>query len=86
MAMYRDGQHVPRLTFRNGDYFQDLADDFNDTILSVQERHKNDVVYLAEISSYLNNLSLVVPEDKKAVISEINKKLSEIQERFTENH
>jgi sensor histidine kinase YesM len=85
MAMLRDGQNVPKLKFRNGDYFQDLAEDFNETVQAVQDGYKNDVVYLSEISSYLNNLSLVVPDDKKAVISEINKKLSEMQEKFTES-
>ncbi len=71
-----------RLFFRNGDYFPEVAEDFNEAFEHIQENYKKDFVYLSEVNTYLNNLSLVVPDDKKVVISEINKKLSEIQDRF----
>lgn len=78
----RQGQNIGKLTFRQGDYFQDLAEEYNQAFSKIQENHRKDFVYLNEVSAYLNNLALIVPEDKKAVISEINQRLSEIQNRY----
>ena len=55
---------------------------FNKTFENIQENYRKDFVYLSEVSAYINNLSLVVPDDKKIVLSEISKKLEEIQSRF----
>lgn len=82
LAGIRDGNPHGELYFRKGDYFQEVADDFNDTFDGIQENQKKDFVYLSEVSAYINNLSLVVPDDKKVVLNEINKRLNEIQERF----
>jgi len=79
----RQGDQPGRLFFRNGDYFHELADEFNLTFENIQENYKKDLVYLSEVNTYLNNLTLVVPDDKKKVLSEISRKLSEIQERFS---
>jgi iron-sulfur cluster repair protein YtfE (RIC family) len=49
------------------------------------EEYQNDFVYLSEVNAYINNLSLVVPDDKKPVLSEIHKKLSDIQRKFEHN-
>ena len=82
LTAIRDGRAHGTLFFRKGDYFQELADEFNETVGRLEEEHKKDFVYLAEVSAYINNLSLVVPEDKKIVLKEITEKLSEIQNRF----
>lgn len=79
----RDGFSPGKLFFRKGDYFQDVADDLNDTIEYIEDGYKSDLVYLSEVNSYINNLSLVVPDDKRVVLNEISSRLSEIQERFT---
>ncbi len=79
----REGITPGRLYFRKGDYFQDVADDLNETIEHIEDGYKNDLVYLSEVNSYINNLSLVVPDDKRVVLNEITSRLSEIQERFT---
>ncbi|MCP4913715.1 MAG: hypothetical protein GY909_11420 [Oligoflexia bacterium] len=71
-----------RLFFRKGDYFQEVAEDINDTFEELEEKYQNDMVYLGEVSSYLNNLSMVVPDDKKVVLNEITQRLGEIQERY----
>ena len=47
-----------------------------------EEEHKKDLVYISEVTTYINNLSLVVPEDKRVVLNEIIVKLNEIQNRF----
>ncbi|MEK6625776.1 MAG: hypothetical protein AABY86_12445 [Bdellovibrionota bacterium] len=59
-----------------------MADEFNLTFEQIQENYKKDLVYLSEVNTYLANLSMVVPDDKKVVLNEINRKLTEIQERF----
>jgi signal transduction histidine kinase len=82
LSAIRDREGNGKLFFRNGDYFQELADDFNETFEVIQEDYKKDMVYLSEVSSYVTNLSMVVPEDKKVVLEEINAKLSEIQNRY----
>lgn len=79
-----EGGDNGRLFFRSGDYFTELADSYNDAINQLKEDYKNDFVYLSEVSAYINNLSLVVPDDKKAVLNEINKRLTEIQGKFNE--
>lgn len=78
----RDGNPVTKLFFRKGDAFQEVADTVNEAIDAIQEERKQDFMYLSEVNSYLKNLEVVLPEDKKVVLKEINTKLSEIQNRF----
>ena len=78
-----DGEDNGKLKFRDGDYFEDLAVAYNDAISALKEDHKNDLVYLSEVTTYLNNLKLVVPNDKKVVLNEIISKLNQMQEKFT---
>lgn len=82
LTSIRNGEYVEKLKFRSGDYFTDLADEFNKTFDVIQENHRKDFVYLSEVHTYLNNLSMVIPDDKKVVLSEINRRLNEIQSRF----
>lgn len=78
----RNGQQIEKLYFRNGDYFHEIATEFNKTFEAIQENYRRDFVYLSEVHTYLNNLAMIVPDDKKVVLSEINKRLTEIQTRF----
>lgn len=78
----KDGLEDGKLFFRKGDYFQEVADDFNETFEELEERHHQDLVYLNEVNSYISNLGMVVPEDKRAVLSEITQRLNQIQSRF----
>lgn len=79
----REGLNPGKLFFRKGDFFQDVAEDINHTIEHIEDGYKSDLVYLSEVNSYINNLSMVVPNDKRVVLNEISSRLSEIQERFT---
>jgi len=79
----REDLNPGKLFFRKGDYFQDIADDINHTIEHIEDEYKKDLVYLSEVNSYINNLSMVVPNDKRVVLNEISSRLSEMQERFT---
>ncbi len=81
----REDHNPGDLFFRKGDYFQDLAEDVNETFAHLENNYKNDLVYLSEVTSYINNLSLVVPDDKRVVLNEISSRLSMMQDRFTKN-
>jgi nitrogen fixation/metabolism regulation signal transduction histidine kinase len=70
------------ITFRDGDHFQDLARDVNAVFDVMAEQREEDFAYLTEVRSYLNNLSLVVPEDKRPLLEEVNARLKDIQGRM----
>ena len=78
----REGGDVKTLFFRDGDNFHEIADEVTQTMEFFSNQRENDFAYLDEVSSYIANLALVVPEDKKPVLNEIQSKLSEIQTRF----
>ena len=75
----REGSKSDRLYFRKGDDFLDLAQDINLTIESLQNYKNSDKEKLEEIVAYIKNLEMVVPEDKRPVISSIVTKLSNRQ-------
>lgn len=85
LRLIREGKATEDLYFRQGDNFHDLADEINETFNALKEEYRNDFVYLSEVNAYINNLSLVVPDDKKPVLSEIHSKLMDIQKRFEHN-
>ncbi len=78
----RSGGDITPLYFRKGDNFHDVAEEVTETMEFLNTQRAQDFEYLDEVSSYIANLSLVVPEDKKPVLNEIQRKLSEIQNRY----
>lgn len=78
----REGGDVKSLFFRDGDHFHELAEEVSQTMEYFSKQREKDFSYLDEVSSYIANLALVVPEDKKPVLNEIQSKLSEIQTRY----
>ncbi len=78
----RNGAVPSKLYFRTGDNFQEVAEEVNELLDYLVDNHERDYAYLEEVISYINNLTLVVPEDKKPVIHEINSRLREIQLRL----
>lgn len=82
LASVRGSDHFSPVFFRKGDYFLDLADEVNETLSQISSKRSEDFAYLDEINSYIANLSLVVPDDKKPVLHEIQRKLLEIQNRY----
>ena len=77
-----EGSGLGKLSFRNEDYFKDLAEDFNNTFTALQDSYSKDVVYLNEVQSYLGKISTKVPIENKKALEEINYKILEIQKRF----
>lgn len=78
----REGHSYGKLFFRNGDYFPEIAEEFNKTFEKLESDYANDMSYLSEVCSYLKNIALVVPDDKKVVLEEIINKLTAIQGKF----
>lgn len=81
-----DGAEVKPLTFRQGDYFQDVAEEVSLFLETVQLNQENDFLYLEEVAQYIQNLSAVVPDDKKPIINQISVKLREISSRYTKEN
>ncbi len=80
----RSGEVVRDITFRQSDYFSELADEFNKTFHLIQETQRNDFLYISEINTYLQNLLVTLDNDKRELISEVINKLDDIQNRYTE--
>jgi signal transduction histidine kinase len=78
---FREGDVDYPLNFRDGDNFQEVADELNITIEHIQNRTEDEIDYLEEVCAYMDNISLVVPQDKKPVLDEIKLKLTEIINR-----
>jgi hypothetical protein len=78
----REGQPISALTFRNGDYFPDVAEEVTLFLETVSSNQENDFQYVDEVSLYIENLSTVVPDDKKPVLNEISRRLLDIKSRY----
>lgn len=48
----------------------------------ISTKQREDFTYLSEVTTYLSNLAVGLPDDKKMVVHEISKNLTEIQERY----
>lgn len=77
----RAGKEYRPVSFRAGDNFPEIADEINLTIEYFINQRQVDFQYINEVQSYISNLALVVPEDKKPVLEEILSKLTTIQNR-----
>ncbi len=76
----RAGGALYPLTFREHDQFKEVAVEINETIEYLTQKSEDEIDYLQEVSAYIENISLVVPEDKKPVLNEIQKKIQEFQD------
>lgn len=82
LAGIREGNPITPLTFRNGDYFHDVAEEVSLFLETVSTNQENDFQYVDEISLYIENLSSVVPDDKKPILNEISRRLSDLKSRY----
>ncbi len=78
----REGKPISQLTFRKGDYFQDVAEEVSLFLETVSTNQENDFQYVDEVSLYIENLATVVPDDKKPVLNEISRRLLDIKSRY----
>lgn len=82
LANIREGDPISPLTFRNGDYFHDVAEEVSLFLEMVNYNQESDFKYVEEISQYIENLSPVVPDDKKPLLNEISRRLVDLQNRY----
>lgn len=82
LAGIREGNEITPLHFRNGDYFQDVAEEVTLFLETVADNQENDFMYLDEVSQYIENLSTVIPDDKKPILNEISRRLLDIKSRY----
>jgi hypothetical protein len=85
LSKIRQGEPITPLTFRSGDHFHDVAEEVTLFLETLTYNQENDYMYLEEISSYIENLAPVVPDDKKPVLKEISRRLLEIKSRYKNN-
>lgn len=82
LASIREGQPITPLTFRGGDHFQDVAEEVSLFLETVLDNQESDFQYVDEVTAYIENLSTVVPDDKKPVLKEISRRLLDIKSRY----
>ncbi|HXH75310.1 MAG TPA: hypothetical protein VNJ08_10115 [Bacteriovoracaceae bacterium] len=82
LSNIRQGEPITPLTFRNGDHFMDVAEEVTLFLETISQNQENDFQYLNEVATYIENLSSVVPDDKKPVLNEISRRLLDIQSRY----
>lgn len=82
LAAIREGHPVTPLTFRKGDYFNDVAEEVSLFLETIVQNQENDFSQVDELAQYIDNLSPVVPDDKKPVLNEINRRLMDLQSRY----
>lgn len=73
---------IEKIKFRSNDYFKEIEVSYNEAMDKLIEEKNKDFTYLSEVSTFVSNLSVIVPEDKKPIIAEITKKLDEMQSKF----
>lgn len=82
LADIRQGDGITPLGFRQGDHFHDVAEEVSLFLESIETNQESDFRYLEEISTYISNLTNVIPEDKRPVLNEISRRLSEVGSRY----
>lgn len=82
LSKIREGEAIRPLTFRNGDYFHDVAEEVSLFLDHINSNQEADFQYLEEISAYIDNLSPALPEDKRPVLNEISRRLMDIRSRY----
>lgn len=82
LADIRDGEGIAPLEFRKGDHFHDVAEEVTLFLETVSLNQESDFEYLDEVSAYVNNLTTVIPEDKRPVLNEICRRLNEVGNRY----
>jgi sensor histidine kinase YesM len=78
----RHGEPIAPISFRTGDHFQDVAEEVSLFLESVAYNQETDFQHIEEVAAYIDNLSTVVPDDKRPVLNEISRRLLEIKSRY----
>ncbi len=71
----RDGKEYYPLKFRNGDQFPEIAEEVNATVEYFLQKDVEEQSDIQQVLEYIDNISIALPEDKKAITEEIKSKL-----------
>lgn len=82
LSHIREGDPITPLEFRAGDNFMDVAEEVTLLLEWVVANQEADFKYVEEVSAYVDNLALVIPDDKKPVLNEISRRLKDISSRY----
>lgn len=82
----REGDPITPLEFRTGDNFQDVADEVSLFLEWVTANQESDFKYISEVAAYIDNLGMVIPDDKKPVLNEISRRLKEVSSRYKKDN
>lgn len=85
LSQIRQGQNITPLTFRDGDHFHDVAEEVSLFLETLSYNQESDFQYLDEVALYIENLTPVVPDDKKPVLNEISRRLMDIKSRYKDS-
>lgn len=85
LSQIRQGNNITPLTFRDGDHFHDVAEEVSLFLETLSYNQENDFQYLDEVALYIENLTPVVPDDKKPVLNEISRRLMDIKARYKDS-
>lgn len=85
LAGIRQGQNITPLTFRDGDHFHDVAEEVSLFLETLSYNQEKDYQYLDEVAVYIENLTSVVPDDKKPILNEISRRLLDIKSRYKDS-
>lgn len=85
LAQIREGQAITPLTFRDGDHFHDVAEEVSLFLETISYNQESDFQYIDEVALYIENLTPVVPDDKKPILNEISRRLMDIKSRYKDS-
>jgi hypothetical protein len=77
------GKGRDKLTLRKGDYFQDFAEEVNETFDYIYDEFQKDFLYIDDVIKQLNNLKTSLPDEKRESVEKIINHLLEMQSRFS---
>jgi ABC-type multidrug transport system fused ATPase/permease subunit len=86
LVQIREGDAISPLEFRTGDNFKDVAEEVSLFLEWVTANQEADFKYIDEVAAYVENLSMVIPDDKKPVLNEISRRLKDITFRYKKDN
>ena len=78
----KNGKGRSPIILREGDYFQDIVKDIEQTFDYISTEYNKDYTPISDVIRQINTLKTQFPEDKKESFDKILEKLADIQDRL----
>lgn len=85
LSAFNRGENYGKLKFRGGDYFPELADEYNKAMEKIIGTYHHDAAFLSEANEYLGKLTENLSDGEKIKVEKIRDKLSLIQNRYLQD-